>query len=357
MLRRPRTTGIALALLAATYLSGCGEGEPTGTTVTVARVEVSPQTVTLAALGETRAFSAVAKDANGNTMSGQTFTWTSSATGVATVAANGTATAVGNGTATITAITAGVSGSASLTVTQVAATVDVTPGADTLTAIGDTLRFSAAAKDANDNTITDQAFTWASSDPGVATVDATGLVTALASGEATITASAGAVSGDAVLSVQLSFGSVSTAGGDACGVTTAEVGYCWGSNFYGQLGDGTTTERGTPGAVAGGLSFASVSAGGDHTCGVTTGGVAYCWGRNAWGQLGDGTTTDRTTPVPVAGGLTFETISAGGSPESIGSTCGVTTGGMGYCWGPNTAGQLGDGTFNDSSVPVLVLLP
>jgi alpha-tubulin suppressor-like RCC1 family protein len=49
-----------------------------------------------------------------------------------------------------------------------------------------------------------------------------------------------------------------------------------------------------------------VISGGDgsgHTCGVTTSHVGYCWGRNNFGQLGDGTTTDRPTPVPVAGAM------------------------------------------------------
>jgi len=55
-------------------------------------------------------------------------------------------------------------------------------------------------------------------------------------------------------------------------------------------------------AVTGTLSFAEVSAGADGSaCGVTTGGEAYCWGNNSYGQLGDGTTTNRLVPVKVAG--------------------------------------------------------
>ncbi len=55
------------------------------------------------------------------------------------------------------------------------------------------------------------------------------------------------------------------------------------------------------GAVVGGLAFGSVSTGSYHSCGRTTGSVAYCWGYNAHGQLGDGTTTNRLTPGAVAG--------------------------------------------------------
>lgn len=76
--------------------------------------------------------------------------------------------------------------------------------------------------------------------------------------------------------------------------------YCWGSNRYGQLGDGTTVFRRTPVAVAGGLRFKQVGAGTYHTCGRSSGDVAYCWGRNDIGQVGDGTTTQRLRPTPVA---------------------------------------------------------
>jgi hypothetical protein len=82
--------------------------------------------------------------------------------------------------------------------------------------------------------------------------------------------------------------------------------YCWGLTASGELGDGTTTRRLTPVAVAGGLFFSQVSAGGyqgigSHTCGRTPGAVAYCWGSNN-GQLGDGTAINRLTPVAVARG-------------------------------------------------------
>ena len=143
----------------------------------------------------------------------------------------------------------------------------------------------------------------------------------------------------------LRFASVS-AGANTCGVTTAGDAYCWGDNFYGQLGDGTTINRLTPVPVAGGRTFASLSTGA-QTCGVTAAGDAYCWGREE--RLGDGTTTNRLTPVRVAGGLSFASLSTGGW-----HTCGVTAAGDAYCWGANRDGQLGDGTTNRSLTPLLV---
>jgi hypothetical protein len=109
----------------------------------------------------------------------------------------------------------------------------------------------------------------------------------------------------------LTFASASAGFRHTCGVTTSGAAYCWGSNSSGELGNGSTNGSATPVAVAGGLTFVSVSAAGDtfdedallmdHTCGISTRRVAYCWGANRFGQLGDGSTTDRSAPVRVAG--------------------------------------------------------
>jgi alpha-tubulin suppressor-like RCC1 family protein len=127
--------------------------------------------------------------------------------------------------------------------------------------------------------------------------------------------------------------------GHACAITLADVTFCWGSNDYGQLGDGTTTDRRSPVRVAGGITFLRVSTGGLHTCGLTSAHIAYCWGKNTEGQIGIGNSITQLKPVVVSGGLAFNTVSAGGS-----HTCGVTTNNKAYCWGWNKYGQLGDGT-------------
>jgi alpha-tubulin suppressor-like RCC1 family protein len=127
--------------------------------------------------------------------------------------------------------------------------------------------------------------------------------------------------------------------GHTCGVTFDNTAYCWGRNFSGQLGDGTTKERLQPRAVTGGIAFRQIDAGWAHTCAVTTANLAYCWGGNSSGELGNNTTTGHPTPAPVSGTRLFETVSAGSS-----YTCGVTLGGKGFCWGANGVGQLGTGT-------------
>ncbi len=146
----------------------------------------------------------------------------------------------------------------------------------------------------------------------------------------------------------LTFALVSAGSQHTCGITLAGAAYCWGYNNQCSVGNGTCSVSGdsTPRPVSGGLTFATLRASGFHTCGLTTSGAAYCWGWNADGQLGDGSTTNRAVPVPIAGALAFASVSAGGE-----QTCGVTTGGAAYCWGSNRFGQLGNGVTTSSLTP------
>ena len=146
--------------------------------------------------------SAEVRDQNARVMAGATVTWTSSASSIATVDASGLVTAAGNGTATITASAGPASGSAVVTVMQSVALVEVSPSVYELTALGQTVQLTAEAFDENGHAVAEAEFSWESSDAAVATVDAGGLVTAVGDGQATITASAGAASGSAVVTVR-----------------------------------------------------------------------------------------------------------------------------------------------------------
>jgi hypothetical protein len=131
---------------------------------------------------------------------------------------------------------------------------------------------------------------------------------------------------------------IAVGGTHSCALTTAGAVRCWGDNYYGQLGDGSTTQRTTPVAVSGlGSGVAAIAAGqsSGHTCALTTAGAAHCWGYNTNGQLGDGSTTNRLTPVAVSGlGSGVAAIVAGGY-----QSCARTTAGAVRCWGRNVFGQ------------------
>ena len=133
-----------------------------------------------------------------------------------------------------------------------------------------------------------------------------------------------------------------------CALTTTDGVRCWGENTYGQLGDGTTTLRTVPtGLRELGSAATPITMGSFHACALTPAAGVVCWGRNTYGELGDGTTTDRAIPVPVSGLPSgVAAVAAGGE-----HTCALTTGGAAWCWGHNNVGQLGDGSTLDRVHP------
>lgn len=157
----------------------------------------------------------------------------------------------------------------------------------------------------------------------------------------------------------LTFASVDGGDTHTCGVAAGGAAYCWGSNLAGELGTqgtGSVDER-RPGLVYGGLSFTSVTAGFVYTCAVARSAVAYCWGNGATGALGNGSLDDRSIPVSVSDVSLFATVNASKNANYPLHTCGLTGRGEVYCWGQNYSGQLGDGTYTHSAVPVRVLSP
>ncbi len=146
------------------------------------------------------------------------------------------------------------------------------------------------------------------------------------------------------------FHNVAVGTGFSCGWTVTGEVSCGGLNYYGQLGDGTTTWRSARKPIKGGLTFTQVSTGAFHACGISLIKEIWCWGSNGLGQLGTVTGTPQATPILVAApGVQFTRVSAGSS-----STCAISTKGEAWCWGGNTQGQLGDGTLVSRSTPVVV---
>ncbi|MCB0047760.1 MAG: hypothetical protein KDD92_20225 [Caldilineaceae bacterium] len=137
-----------------------------------------------------------------------------------------------------------------------------------------------------------------------------------------------------------------------CALTTSGGVKCWGNNGDGQLGIGTTTIHLTPISVTGlNSGVADVSTGRGHTCALMTTGGVKCWGDNEYGQLGDGSKVNRLTPTNVVGlGSSMATINAGNY-----YTCALTTAGGAKCWGDNNFSQLGDGSSVTKTTPVNVV--
>jgi alpha-tubulin suppressor-like RCC1 family protein len=142
---------------------------------------------------------------------------------------------------------------------------------------------------------------------------------------------------------------VSAGGAHTSAVKTDGTLWTWGYNGGGILGNGTTTSRSSPGQTCGlGSTWCAVSSGGQHTAGGKTDGTLWTWGSGDNGQLGDGTTTNRCSPGTIAGeGTIWRVVSTSGRNH----TAGVKTDGTLWTWGCNTVGQLGTGSVTARCSP------
>src|SRR5712692_970801 len=285
--------------------------------------------------------------------------------------------------------------------------VTIAPAADSLV-VGKTIQLTATTQDATGHTLTGRVVVWTSSDTTKAKVTAAGLVTGVAVGSATITATSERKSGTAALTlilvavpaqVTVSPSSITTVIGGSVlfQAYLASAGFAldgpvpWTSSnpavaiardtldfgvtqgFVAGVSTGAATitatslhGKGTATVVVARVAFVAVSAGGVHSCGLTTNGAVFCWGNDNFGALGAPITTDFTqclsldlvnlpcsaSPVGVTGGLAFATVHASAygqdDEDAGGGTCGLTAGGAAYCWGLNA---------NDDVHPARVLGP
>ncbi|MAK77837.1 MAG: hypothetical protein CL992_00945, partial [Euryarchaeota archaeon] len=131
---------------------------------------------------------------------------------------------------------------------------------------------------------------------------------------------------------------------------------CWGGNGGGQLGDGTRIDKKLPlnMSLPANRSAVAVAASSAHTCTILDDGSVYCWGTNTDGQVGDGTWTDRLSPTQIS-------LPVGRKGVSIFAgemhTCAIMDNGGLACWGDNDFGQIGDNTTIDRNTPTRVHLP
>jgi alpha-tubulin suppressor-like RCC1 family protein len=123
--------------------------------------------------------------------------------------------------------------------------------------------------------------------------------------------------------------------------------WAWGNNAFGQLGDGTTTNRGYPVRVAGLSDVITIGAAFNHSLALSRDGTVWSWGENHRGQVGDGTLDSRAVPVAMKLPLPAKAIAAGWT-----SGLAVLEDGTVWGWGDNFWGQLGDGTRTARASPV-----
>ena len=366
----------------------------------VAAVAVTPSAVSLQVGGRTQ-LTVAARDARGNALRGRPVTWATSDRTLATVSPDGAVAALRPGLVIITARVEAESATAAVTVTAVpVATVSVTPATLTL-AVGKTAQLAASPRDARNTVMTDREMRWSTSDEAVATVSPGGIVTGVAGGTATITATSEAVTGSAavtvtstalpVASVDVTPATLTVATGktaqlsasvhDARGGVLEDREVRWSSSAPGVA---TVSPSGTVTGVSGGTATITamsegttgnatitvpaapresvvvaertlvlrggLAAGGSHSCGITQSGAVVCWGNNAAGQLGDASAgATSSTPTLVAHTAGFTALVAGND-----HTCGLTQSGAAVCWGLNTKGQLGAGRTSGAPTPATV---
>ena len=225
------------------------------------------------------------------------------------------------------------------------ASVALDPGDDTLV-LGAGQQYLAVARAGDGLRLVGRPGEWASANPAVATVSPAGFVTAVGTGSTALTATIEGHSDTVAVAVEVvTFANVAAGSYHTCALTQGAAAYCWGYDGSGQLGEGATNGpfgsdtvtigRLVPTRVAGGVRFQFVTGGWYHTCGLTPADEAYCWGSNYQGELGNGSGTIRRAPVPVLGGMTFRDLSAG-----VYYTCALTASGAAYCWGGADGGGV-----------------
>lgn len=137
---------------------------------------------------------------------------------------------------------------------------------------------------------------------------------------------------------------------DGCAINSSNNAYCWGLDTTERMGNGGTAGPSrTPYAVSTAFTWKEIDTAPGFTCAIKSDDTAYCWGSGSNGRLGTGNTSNQSSPTIVTGGYTWTKISTGSS-----HACGIRSNGAAYCWGDGGQGRLGNAASSDSSSPVLV---
>lgn len=319
-------TGIALGNATITAKAGGETGSATVSVreVPVASVAVVPSTATLP-IGQTTQLAAIVKDSAGGSLTDRIIGWTSNAPAIATVSSSGVVTAIATGTATITATTGGKSGTAMVSVPVPVASVSIAINSTTLY-VGQSTQAIATARDTAGEALAGRNLTWTTSNPLVASVSATGTISAIAPGTASVSVSSEGRKATVVMTVSPDqVVSIGAGNSYACALKGSGRLYCWGLSHWGASST-------IPTAVAPEYRWSQIATGSSHICGLTFERRVYCWGRNRSGALGIGLAKDTTisSPTLIQGGLQFAEL----SQISTLWTCGVSFPDRSlYCWG------------------------
>jgi alpha-tubulin suppressor-like RCC1 family protein/type II secretory pathway pseudopilin PulG len=161
-----------------------------------------------------------------------------------------------------------------------------------------------------------------------------------------------AVTGSVIKFKQLALGSDHSCGIAVGGPAINDKIYCWGDDSFGQLGnDPALADVSTPAAVLPGVTFKQISSKNNHTCAIGTNDITYCWGNNSEGGVGNGAgPMPIPMPQPVSGSPIFTKVAVGGL-----HTCAINAARITYCWGRNDEGQLATGPIGspDQASPTL----
>jgi len=182
-----------------------------------------------------------------------------------------------------------------------------------------------------------------------------------------------AVSADNDGTYLTNIGSIDPGDYHTCALSNAGNTYCWGENYYGELGNGSTVSASAPVRVLKGAAVSadndgtylanlkSIDAGFCYNCALSNAGNTYCWGYNDTGEIGNDSTAAAHTPVRVLKGAAVSADNDGTYLTNLKSidagwhTCALSNVGNTYCWGENNMGQVGNGSTADAHTPVRVL--
>lgn len=309
--------------------------------------------------GDTRNLRGEVRDANGDVIEGLVVDLSSDDESVITISANRVVRAINPGVAKIVGRADGLVGHLEFNVgLPLVARIDVSPKELTLP-IGESRTVTALARDFSNKPLPSAELTWATTNPLVATVTEEGSVQAVGPGVAWIEvwASTGIPEhqGRVVLTVPsdqprakgMEMEAIAVGTGYACGLANGGMTYCWGSNFWGELGRGfrspTTEAFPTPEGVIDGAPFVSITSSSSHSCALESTNIPWCWGSNGSGELGIDEEVGDTPNSPQPTRFADETIRFTKIGAGYNHSCGLTPDGTPMCWGANFSGELGIG--------------